>query len=121
MTPGADVSSRPDAPAPGPRPPGTVALGVILVGIGVAVAIDWSGMVSVSWHLLLPLALVAVGVGHLAGARRDRHAGLTTLGITLTLLLAVSDVVDIPFADRLTSSDNPIEASMPLGPDGAEP
>jgi hypothetical protein len=80
----------------------------VLIGIGVAVTIEWAGILEVPWHLLLPLTVILIGIAHFTGARGRRHGGLTFVGMALIIALATSDVVDVPFADRLTESQHTI-------------
>jgi hypothetical protein len=89
------------APSPA-KPPGTLPLGIALVALGIAVLVDWLGVVDLPWQVLLPVTLLALGAAHLVGARHDRHGGLTVLGMGIMIALAVSDVVEVGLADRLT-------------------
>ena len=53
------------------------------------------GAIEVSVQSVLPLALIAVGVGLIVGSRTGPHGGLVTLGILLTAILAVTSTLDI--------------------------
>jgi hypothetical protein len=68
-------------------PMAPVAVGVGLVVIGTAWFLDAVGLVELRWRLVLPAALVAVGVALLAGARRGASNGLVPVGIVLSVLV----------------------------------
>jgi hypothetical protein len=93
----------PSAPQP-PAPPWTrrprgpresrIVLGLIVLVIGVAWLLGSLG-VSVQWRVILPAALIAVGLALVAGLGRGRHGGLVTIGVILTVVLALASTVNV--------------------------
>lgn len=95
------MSELPPPPSTGTRewPVGRLLFGLILVVLGVGWLFDSLGVAELDWDLLLPVCLVAVGVALVLTARSgDGHGGLITLGIVLTVLLAIGTVVRIPLS-----------------------
>ena len=98
-------------PPAGPTPPGRPArrgpgggqvfLGVLLILVGAFWLLDLTG-VAVPWQAVLPSALIAVGLATIVGARRGHQAGLITIGVILTALLALLSAVDTNFDLPLT-------------------
>lgn len=97
---------RDDDQAGGPTP-AQVVFGGLLVLVGVLWLLEALGAADVPWQVVLPIALMAVGGGLLAGAARGAHAGLVTTGLGLTLLLAVGSslgpLADLPFSGGVGS------------------
>jgi hypothetical protein len=94
------MSGLPTPPAP-PRPAavhaGRLLLGLAVAALGVLWLLQALDVTTIDWDLGLPIALIAVGLALLiAGFLGRGSGGLTTLGIVLTVLLAVSTVVDVP-------------------------
>ncbi len=103
---------------PGPSP-AQVVLGGLLVLVGVLWLLEALGATDVPWHVVLPLALLAVGGGLVAGAAQGAHAGLVATGLGLTLLLAVGSslgpLTDLPFSGGIGS-----RVERPASLDGVE-
>ena len=81
----------PPAPPPQPRPDqrgpaaATVLVGALLVLVGIGWLLD-SGGVAVPWRaVLLPAALIAVGLATVAGSMRGRQHGLMVVALVLAL------------------------------------
>jgi hypothetical protein len=79
-----------------PRPPlGRLAFGGLLVAAGVLWLLGALDVVDIPVHSILPIALIAVGVALVAGARTGRHGGLLALGTILTVVLALLASFDV--------------------------
>lgn len=95
------MSELPPAPEipPKPIPIGRLLVGVLLVGLGAVWLLDAVGAFDVDWDVLLPVALIVVGVALVIAAWQGRgRGGLIALGIVLTLVLAVAAVVKVPLS-----------------------
>ncbi len=99
------IRAAPEPPPPPLAPPrrrgvsaGTILLGGLLVVIGVLWLLQAAGVVESPWRAVLPGALIAIGVAVLIEARHGLHGGLVTLGVILTLALAVASIADIPLS-----------------------
>lgn len=68
---------------------GRVLTGLALVVLGASWLLDITGIAEFDWRVFLPLVLVAVGIVLVLTPGRA-HGGLITLGLLLTVLLAVS-------------------------------
>lgn len=86
VSPAADPRSRPLAP---------IAWGTALVILGGMWFLEVAG-VDMPWEALLPLAVVAVGIGLLLLARTGAHGGLIVLGAILTVLASFAAIVEGP-------------------------
>lgn len=89
--------SEPAAPAP-ERPRGSlagIAFGALLILAGGAWLLHTLDVVEVSVEVVVPAALIVVGILLLAAARRGRQGGLITLGVILTLLSALVASTDL--------------------------
>ena len=75
---------------------GTIALGLILMLVGIAWILDVLDVVNLSLGMILPTALLLVGVALLAGSMSGSHGGLIALGIVLTVFLSGAAAADIP-------------------------
>jgi len=64
---------------------------VILVGIGWL--LDLTTDISIGWQLLVPLALMLVGLGIMAGAQNQNVSGLIGVGVVLTILTVMISTV----------------------------
>ncbi len=97
------MSDLPTPPAPpaSPRPPtvhaGRLLLGVALAALGLLWLLQALDVATIDWDLGLPIAVIAIGVALLiVGLLGRGSGGLVALGIVLTVLLALSTVVDVP-------------------------
>ncbi len=75
---------------------GTIVLGLILVLIGLAWILEVSDVINLSLGVILPSALILVGVALVGASLSGSHGGLITVGILLTLVLTVSAAVNVP-------------------------
>jgi hypothetical protein len=80
---------------------GRVVLGVLLVLIGLGWLLDTLGAVDIRWAMILPAALVVIGVALLATAHRGGSGGLVAAGIVVSVLLLLSSVLSFPLTGRL--------------------
>jgi hypothetical protein len=79
-----------------PRPPlGRLAFGGLLVAAGVVWLLGALDVVDIPVQSILPIALIAIGVALVAGARTGRHGGLLSLGVVLTVVLAMLASFDV--------------------------
>jgi hypothetical protein len=89
---------------------GHVVLGGLLVVIGVLWLIDAVTSLDVPWEILLPAALVVVGVGLVYGAPTGTHGGLISFGVILTILVVLASgleiVFDVPFEGGIGERDH---------------
>lgn len=134
------MSDLPTPPAPRRSSPvhtGRLLLGLAVVALGILWLLQAVDVATIDWDLGLPIAVIAIGTALLiAGFVGRGSGGLVTLGIVLTVLLAVSTVVDVPLGggigDRtyrpLAASDRSYELAIgkltidltrvpPTGPD----
>ncbi|MGH2676673.1 MAG: LiaF domain-containing protein [Actinomycetota bacterium] len=72
-----------------------IALGGLLIVAGGAWLLETLDVLDVSLDVILPAALVVVGVILIAAARRGRHGGLIALGVVLTILSAAMSAADV--------------------------
>ena len=89
--------SEPAAPPP-ERPRGSlagIAFGALLILAGGAWLLHTLDVVEVSVEVVVPAALIVLGILLLAAARRGRQGGLITLGVVLTLLSALVASTDL--------------------------
>jgi hypothetical protein len=96
------MSELPSPPPPIPTeraiPIGRLLAGLFLVALGVGWLLDALDVVTIDWDVVLPVALVLVGITlAVAAMRGESHGGLVALGIVLTVILTVGTAVDIPF------------------------
>jgi hypothetical protein len=90
------VTSPPVARPALPRPPlGRLAFGGVLVAAGVLWLLGALDVVDIPVQSILPIALIAIGVALVAGARTGRHGGLLVLGMVLTVVLAMLASFDV--------------------------
>lgn len=95
------MSELPPAPRtpPRPLPVGRLLAGVLIVGIGVVWLVDAVDAVDVDWDVLLPAALIVVGVALIVAAWQGRgRGGLIAIGIVLTVLLTIATAVRVPLS-----------------------
>lgn len=109
---------RPGAPSrPTARPIGWA---LALIGAGVLWLLALAG-VPIDWQLVLPIAVIAIGVVLLAGGRSVARSGLIGLGVVLAVIALVISVtpmqVSITAGDRIhTVTDvTELESSYRLG------
>lgn len=112
---GAATGSLDDVPNP-PRPPALppeaaaeprrptvnqTVTGLVLVTVGVTWLGAVAGVAHFRWDVLSALVLLIVGGGLVAGARTGAHGGLISVGLVLTVVIAVvssiGSLADIPF------------------------
>ena len=89
--------SEPAAPPP-ERARGSlagIAFGALLILAGGAWLLHTLDVVEVSVEVVVPAALIVLGILLLAAARRGRQGGLITLGVVLTLLSALVASTDL--------------------------
>jgi hypothetical protein len=97
------MSELPEPPSPPPPSApvrfhaGRFVLGLVVVLIGVAALLQAAGVRDVPWRVVLPGALIAVGLGLVVAGRRSEsgQGGLIAVGIVLTLVLAAASAVDV--------------------------
>jgi len=94
------MSRFPDPP-PSPKRSGfqigRLLAGLVIVAFGIGWLLEALGAATVPWRVVLPGALILIGVALVLSARSGReHGGLITLGGVLTVVLAVGTVVNVP-------------------------
>lgn len=82
---------------------GRVALGVVLVLVGVVWLAASIGALEVDWDVVLPAALVVVGLGVLVTARSGGSGPLIGLGVVLTVICVVAALASAAFDPRVLS------------------
>lgn len=101
-------SPPPPPPAPPPPPPrlGRLIFGVLLVLLGVGWLLEVLGVTEFPWDVLLPAALIGVGVALILVSRTGSgHGGLLTTGVVLTVVLVLGSVLDVPIAGGVGDRD----------------
>jgi hypothetical protein len=89
------TDGRPPAPPPGPNAPPPrgerrpVVTAVALIAVGVLWGLHILG-VTLRWELLLPSALIVIGLGVLVGGRSAATRGLVTLGTVLAIVAVLT-------------------------------
>jgi hypothetical protein len=100
----------PEAPPQGGPGLGHVVAGAVLVLIGMGWLLEALGVTDVPWRLLLPAALILVGLALTLGARSGRHGGLVAVGVVLTLAVlfagAIDVISDLPLSGGIGEQDN---------------
>ncbi len=79
-----------------PQSLGTIVLGGILILVGLAWILDVLDVVNLTVGVVLPSALILVGIALLAGSISGSHGGLVALGVVLTVILTVTASVNVP-------------------------
>jgi hypothetical protein len=70
---------------------------VLLVGLGVGWLLDVLDVGDFPWEIVLPSALIAVGLALLVASRSPTgHGGLMTAGVALTVVLVIGSAIDFP-------------------------
>ena len=101
--------------APQRRPRlGPLVIGVLLIFIGILWFIDIVDAVDVSWAVLLPGALIVVGLALMYGARTGRHGGLVTFGVFLAIFVVLASAIDVLIEVPITGGIGD-EAHRPIG------
>ena len=84
-------------PPPAPRS-GRLVFGGILVLLGIAWFLEATSDVAIPWNVVLPGALILIGFVLVVGSRSvASHSGLITLGVILTVVLALGTSFDLSF------------------------
>jgi hypothetical protein len=87
---------EPVAPPP-PSRTGRLLVGILLVLLGIGWLLDVLGVTRFPWDVLLPSALILIGVVLLLTSRSpERHGGLIAAGVVLTVVLVFGSALDIP-------------------------
>jgi hypothetical protein len=89
----------PPAPARPVSPPrvGRLVAGVLLMLVGIGWLLEVLGVSEVPWDVLLPAALIVIGVALVLVSRAGgSQAGLITTGVVLSVLLLLGSAIDIP-------------------------
>lgn len=91
-------------PVPPPRPDrtsprvGRIAAGLLLVLFGVGWLLETADVIEFPWKVVLPSALIAVGLALVWAARSgQRQGGLVAIGVILTVMLAIGSALNFPF------------------------
>jgi hypothetical protein len=86
----------PEVPGGRPRPRARpIGWGLALIGVGVLWFIELAG-VRVDWQLVLPVAIITIGLVLLVGGRHVDRGGLIGLGIVFTAIALVTSVTPMP-------------------------
>ncbi|TVR36159.1 MAG: hypothetical protein EA388_04745 [Nitriliruptor sp.] len=108
-TGGATPPPPPEDQAPEQTPgatPGSasrpVGWALALIAAGVLWLLHLAG-VAIAWELVLPIAIIVIGVVLLAGGRRVARSGLIGLGVVLTIIAVVLSV--LPIQGSITAGD----------------
>jgi hypothetical protein len=99
------MSGVPPPPPPPPLPPeregfqaGRFVFGAVVLLFGVAWLLEATDVWRVRWDVVLPVALIVVGLALVVASRSGRgQGGLIALGIVVTVVLVIGTVVDVPF------------------------
>lgn len=75
------------------RSTGRIIGGGLVILVGTGWLIDLTTDVSVGWQMLVPLALMLVGIGIMLGAQNQNVSGLVGLGVVLTILTVMISTV----------------------------
>ncbi len=117
-SPGAGSTPPPPPPedrapdeAPGAEPRSAsrpIGWALALIGAGVLWLLHVVG-VTIAWELILPVAIIAIGLTLLAGGRHVARSGLIGLGIVLTVIALVLPVT--PMQVSVTAGDRTYEVT----------
>lgn len=72
---------------------GRVVTGALVLLVGIGWMVDLTTTAAVSWGLLVPAALMLVGMGVMYGSGRQDVGGLISIGVLLTIVTVVSGAV----------------------------
>lgn len=72
---------------------GRVITGALVLLVGIGWMVDLTTTAAVSWGLLVPAALMLVGMGVMYGSGRQDVGGLISVGVLLTIVTVVSGAV----------------------------
>ncbi len=76
---------------PAPRSPiGRIITGILVIAVGSAWFLDLATDVEIRWGAILPIALIAIGIGVMYGANRQDVSGLIVIGIILSLIVVTT-------------------------------
>ncbi|MGZ8755350.1 MAG: DUF4097 family beta strand repeat-containing protein [Acidimicrobiia bacterium] len=87
---------EPHEPPASPVRHGRLVVGLVVVAVGVAILLDTLA-VDVPWGIVLPAAVILVGLMLLLNPRSASFAALVTLGTIMTVVLLATSLVDQPF------------------------
>jgi hypothetical protein len=96
------MSDPPDLPPSPPAPPppsrtGRLLVGLLLVLLGIGWLLDVLDVTDFPWDVVLPSALILIGVALLLTSRSpEAHGGLITAGVVLTVVLVLGSALDVP-------------------------
>jgi hypothetical protein len=102
--PAGEPRGTPDPPRPADRRP--IVPGIVLIVIGGLWLLHVLG-VPIVWSIVLPVAVVLVGIAVLAGGRSPVTAGLVPLGVVLAVVAGI--VALLPGASSLETGDRVLE------------
>lgn len=77
-------------PTPGRSPIGRIITGLLVIVIGAAWFLDLATDVEIRWGAILPIALIAIGVGVMYGADRQDVSGLIVIGIIISVIVVTA-------------------------------
>lgn len=90
ITTEARLHEQAPAPPPTPSPIGRIITGVLVIVVGMAWFLDLATDIEVRWGAILPIALIALGIGVMYGANRQDVAGLVGIGVILSAVVVTS-------------------------------
>ena len=87
---------EPREPPTSPPRHSRLVVGLAIVAVGVAILLDTLA-VSVRWGIVLPAAVILIGLILLLNPRSGSSVAWITVGVIMTIVLLVSSLVDQPF------------------------
>lgn len=69
--------------------------GLIVLVIGIAALLEALDVVTVSWSVVLAIALIVVGAALVGGSSTGRHAGLIWVGVLLTVAMTFATAFEV--------------------------
>jgi hypothetical protein len=92
------MSSLPPTPSrPRPLQTGRLVVGLLVAALGVVWLLGALDVATIDWRVILPTAVIAVGVALLVSGLAGRGSGgLIGLGVALVVVTAATSVVDVP-------------------------
>jgi len=88
------MTDEPEATGSGLRL-GHLVGGLIILTIGVAALLEALDVVTVSWSVVLAIALIVVGAALVGGSNTGRHAGLIWVGVLLTVAMTFATAFEV--------------------------